>query len=173
MIKELEGILSKRVMVIVTLSFDGVNNTHDYVRWPIRWNHYMKNVEAYKNLQKRFPLLRLNSWTTLSCLNVGNLPNILDYTTEHNIDHDWAFLNTPNVYHVKHKNRFTEFAKIKLQESSYEQCRKISENVAIGKDNDDELMKHIGHQDKLRKIDYKDYFNLDLNLSKNSDAKRL
>lgn len=173
MIKELEAILSKRVMVIVTLSFDGVNDTHDYVRWPIKWRNYTKNVEAYKNLQKRFPSLRLNSWTTLSCLNVGNLPNILDYITENNIDHDWAFLNTPNVYHVKYKNRFTEYAKNKLQQSSYEECRKISESVAIGKDNDNELMKHIKHQDKLRKIDFKNYFNLDPNFSKNSDAKRL
>jgi sulfatase maturation enzyme AslB (radical SAM superfamily) len=173
MIKELEAILSKRVMVIVTLSFDGVNDTHDYVRWPIKWRNYTKNVEAYKNLQKRFPSLRLNSWTTLSCLNVGNLPNILDYITENNIDHDWAFLNTPNVYHVKYKNRFTEYAKNKLQQSSYEECRKIAESVAIGKNNDEELLEHITRQDELRKIEYKDYFNLDPNFSKNSEAKRL
>ena len=172
MIKELEGILSKRVMVIVTLSFDGVEDTHDYVRWPIKWKNYVDNVKQYQNLQKQFPLLKLNSWTTVSCLNVANLPNILDFTTEHNIDHDWAFLNTPNVFHVKHKNRYTEFAKYRLQTSSYEQCRKISESVAVGQDNDAELMDKIKQQDTLRGIDYKNYFNLDPNFSKNNEAKR-
>ena len=159
-------------MVIVTLSFDGVEDTHDYVRWPIKWKNYVDNVKQYQNLQKQFPLLKLNSWTTVSCLNVANLPNILDFTTEHNIDHDWAFLNTPNVFHVKHRNRFTEFAKYRLQTSSYEQCRKISESVAVGQDNDAELMDKIKQQDTLRGIDYKNYFNLDPNFSKNNEAKR-
>ena len=172
MIKELEGILSKRVMVIVTLSFDGVEDTHDYVRWPIKWKNYVDNVKQYQNLQKQFPLLKLNSWTTVSCLNVANLPKIVDFTTEHNIDHDWAFLNTPNVFHVKYKNRFTEFAKHRLQTSSYEQCRKISESVAVGQNNDAELMDKIKQQDTLRGIDYKNYFNLDPNFSKNNEAKR-
>ena len=112
MIKELESILYKRVMVIVTLSFDGVGDTHDYVRWPIKWKNYAKNVKAYQDLQKQFPSLRLNSWTTVSCLNVANLPNILDFTTEHNIDHDWAFLNTPNVFHVKIMETFVNVWRI-------------------------------------------------------------
>ena len=172
MIKELESILSKRVMVIVTLSFDGVGDTHDYVRWPIKWKNYAKNVKAYQDLQKQFPLLRLNSWTTVSCLNVANLPNILDFTTEHNIDHDWAFLNTPNVFHVKLRNRFTEFAKNKLQSSSYAQCRKIADSVAVGKNNDKELIEHINRQDTLREIDYKDYFSFDPNFSRNNLANR-
>ena len=41
MIKELEDILKKRIMVIVTLSFDGTGNVHDYVRWPIKWTNYI------------------------------------------------------------------------------------------------------------------------------------
>lgn len=160
MISELEDILRKRTMVIVTLSFDGVGDTHDYVRWPIKWKNYIKSVTAYKKLQKQYPLLKLNTWTTVSCLNVGNLPNILDFTTEHNLDHDWAFLNTPSVYHVKYQNRFTRKAKNILQSSSYQQCRKIADSVAVDKDNDTALMYHMAKQDRLRNIDYQDYFNL-------------
>ena len=172
MIKELEGILSKRVMVIVTLSLDGVEDTHDYVRWPIKWENYIKNVKAYQTLQKQFPLLRLNSWTTVSCLNVANLPNILDFTTEHNLDHDWAFLTSPSVYQVRHRNRFTEQAKIKLQSSSYPNCRELAKSVAVGQDNDDELIQKLEEQDNLRKIHYNNYFNFDPNFSRNKEAKR-
>lgn len=157
LIKELEDILKNKIMVIVTLSLDGVQETHDYVRWPIKWTNYTESVTKYKNLQKQYPLLKLNTWTTVSSLNIANLPKILDFTSDHNLDHDWAFLDKPNVFSVKYKNRFTEKAKIILQSSSYSQCRKIADNVAVADDNDADIMNFIQHQDNLRKIDYTDY----------------
>ena len=118
MINELEGILRNRTMVIVTLSFDGTGDVHDYVRWPIKWKNYIKSVAAYKNLQKQYPLLKLNCWTTVSSLNVENLPSILDFVTEQGLDHNWAFLNDPDALNVKYKNKFTVSAKKKLSKFS-------------------------------------------------------
>ena len=159
MIRELETILRNRTMVIVTLSFDGTGDVHDYVRWPIKWKHYTKTVQAYKDLQKQYPLLKLNCWTTVSSLNVENLPNILDFATEQGLDHDWAFLNTPDPLNVKYKNKFTISAKKKLLKSPYAVCRDISDKLAIGPDNDSILEQFIRRQDKLRKINIKDYLN--------------
>ena len=146
-------------MVIVTLSFDGTGDVHDYVRWPIKWKHYTKTVQAYKDLQKQYPLLKLNCWTTVSSLNVENLPNILDFATEQGLDHDWAFLNTPDPLNVKYKNKFTISAKKKLLKSPYAVCRDISDKLAVGPDNDSILEQFIRRQDKLRKINIKDYLN--------------
>ena len=159
-------------MVIVTLSFDGVGDVHDYVRWPIKWKNYIKSVKAYKQLQKQFPLLKLNFWTTVSSLNVGNLPNILDFATENNVDHDWAFLNEPDALNVKYKNKLTLNAKEKLSNSSYAVCRDIANKIAIDKDNTEQLDLYIKRQDYLRKINFKDYFNFDLNLATKSSANR-
>ena len=159
MIRELETILRNRTMVIVTLSFDGTGDVHDYVRWPIKWKHYTKTVQAYKDLQKQYPLLKLNCWTTVSSLNVENLPNILDFATEQGLDHDWAFLNTPDQLNVKYKNKFTISAKKKLMKSPYAVCRDISDKLAVGPDNDSILEQFIRRQDKLRKINIKDYLN--------------
>ena len=159
MIRELETILRNRTMVIVTLSFDGTGDVHDYVRWPIKWKHYTKTVQAYKDLQKQYPLLKLNCWTTVSSLNVENLPNILDFATEQGLDHDWAFLNTPDPLNVKYKNKFTISAKKKLMKSPYAVCRDISDKLAVGPDNDSILEQFIRRQDKLRKINIKDYLN--------------
>ena len=159
MIQELETILRNRTMVIVTLSFDGTGDVHDYVRWPIKWKHYTKTVQAYKDLQKQYPLLKLNCWTTVSSLNVENLPNILDFATEQGLDHDWAFLNTPDPLNVKYKNKFTICAKKKLMKSPYAVCRDISDKLAVGPDNDSILEQFIRRQDKLRKINIKDYLN--------------
>ena len=158
MIKELEVILKNRAMVIVTLSFDGVGDVHDYVRWPIKWKNYTKTVLAYKNLKKQYPLLKLNFWTTVSSLNVANLPNILDYTTEHGIDHDWAFLNDPDALNVKYKNKFTTTAKEKLANSSYPVCKDIADKIAIAEDNSEKLDLFIKRQDYIRKINIKDYY---------------
>ncbi len=159
MIKELEAILKNRIMVIVTLSFDGTGDVHDYVRWPIKWKNYIKSVKAYKQLQKQFPLLKLNFWTTVSSLNVANLPNILDFATEHNIDHTWAFLSNPKALDVRFKNKLTVSAKQKLSASSYKVCRDIADKIAVDIDNTDKLDLFIKRQDFLRKIDIKDYLN--------------
>lgn len=157
MIKELEAILTKRIMVIVTLSFDGTGDVHDYVRWPIKWKNYIKSVRAYKQLQKQFPLLKLNFWTTVSSLNVENLPSILDFAIKNNIDHDWAFLNNPKALDVKYKNKFTISAKQKLSNSSYEVCRDIANKIAVDEDNSKDIDLYIKRQDYLRKINIKDY----------------
>jgi len=173
MIKELETILRNRIMVIVTLSFDGVAKIHDYVRWPVKWKNYIKNVNAYKNLQKQFPLLKLNFWTTISSLNVENLPSILDFATEHSIDHNWAFLSEPDALNVKYKNKFTLRAKEKLSNSSYAVCRNIADKIATNKDNSEQINLYIKKQDYIRKINIADYFSFNENLSKNNWAKRL
>jgi sulfatase maturation enzyme AslB (radical SAM superfamily) len=159
MIKELEPILRDRVMVIVTLSLDGTGEVHDYLRWPIKWKNYTKIVKSYQDLQKQYPLLKLNCWTTVSSLNVENLPSILDFAAEQGLDHDWAFLNTPDPLNVKYKNKFTIRAKQKLSKSSYAICRDISKKIAVAQDNNKLIELFIKKQDKLRNIDIKDYFN--------------
>jgi len=160
MIKELETILRNKTMVIVTLSLDGIGDVHDYVRWPIRWKNYRQTVQSYKNLQKQYPLLKLNCWTTVSSLNVENLPSILDYVFEQGLDHDWAFLNRPDPLNVKYKNKFTTRAKQKLSKSSYPICREISKKIAVAQDNNSLLELFIKRQDRLRKIYISDYLNL-------------
>ena len=60
MIPELEDVLKRKIMVIVTLSLDGIGDVHDYVRWPIKWKNYEKSVLAYQELQKKYKLLQLD-----------------------------------------------------------------------------------------------------------------
>lgn len=146
-------------MVIVTLSLDGVGDTHDYVRWPIKWKDYVKSVKAYKDLQKQYPLLRLNTWTTVSSLNVANFSSILDFVTEQNLEHSWALLHEPTAYDPRFKNSFTMAAKEKLQKSSYKVCQDLANAIAIRENNDQQLNLLIKKQDFLRKIDIKNYLN--------------
>ncbi len=150
MIKEIEDALQRNIMVIVTMSLDGIGNVHDYTRWPIKWIDYEKTVTAYQDLQKKYKLLKLDMWTTVSCLNIKTLPDIIKFCKNRNIPHDWAFLEQPSVLSVRYKNRFTEEAK-----------NVSPEDVAIDKNNDHLLELFMKRQDLLRGIDHKDYFNFD------------
>ena len=68
MIKELETVLERNIMVIVTMSLDGLGDVHDYTRWPIKWKDYVKTVDAYQQLQKKYRLLQLDMCTLITSI---------------------------------------------------------------------------------------------------------
>jgi sulfatase maturation enzyme AslB (radical SAM superfamily) len=148
MISELEDVLKRKIMVIVTMSLDGIGDVHDYTRWPIKWSDYKETLNRYQELQKKHKLLQLDMWTTVSCLNVKTLPDIINFAKNKGVPHDWSFLSQPSVLNVRYTNRFTSRAK-----------HLFPEHVATDEDNDKLLEEFIRQQDSLRKIDIKDYFN--------------
>jgi sulfatase maturation enzyme AslB (radical SAM superfamily) len=159
-ISEIEELLKKEMRVIITLSFDGTEKVHDYARWPILWEDYKKNVLKYIELRKQYTTLRLNFWTTVSCLNVGDLENIIGYAKEVEIDHAYGFCIQPAVLDIRHENKLTVTAKESLSKTDNKLLNSIANNCcAFKKNNDEELKKFISSQDALRNINYKTYFN--------------
>ena len=102
-LEELIDVVNCGIEVTVTLSFDGVGPVHELVRWPIKWNEFYSNLMAYKNMP-----IKLNLWTTVSALNVDDLPNIINFANAHNIDHSYAYLVYPKELVVENKDT-TEF----------------------------------------------------------------
>ena len=102
-IPELEEVVARGIEVVVTVSLDGVEEAHDYVRWPIKWDKFYKNLMIYKSM----PLAELNTWTTVSALNIGDLNNIFAFVKKHNLLHSYALLNTPDELNVKYTNKLT------------------------------------------------------------------
>jgi len=159
-IAELKELLSQGIRVIVTLSFDGVGNVHDYVRWPVLWKNFDSNVKKYIALRETYSNLRLNFWTTVSSLNVGDLKNIIDYAKQQQIDHAYGFCIRPDVLDIRHENKLTVSAKESLFKIDNELLNSIANKCgSFKKNNDIELKKFISSQDALRNIDYKTYFN--------------
>lgn len=87
---ELVGIANQGIEVTVTVSCDGIGAVHDFVRWPIPWQEFLDNLMTYKTMP-----VKLNLWTTVSVLNVDDLPNIQAFAHEHGIKHSWAYLKDP------------------------------------------------------------------------------
>jgi len=154
MIDELENILKKGVVAIVTLSLDGTEAVHDYVRWPIKWSKYTENVNKYIELRNRYKNLHLDFWTTVSSLNLNDFLNIQTYAAQMRIPHDWAFLHTPEVLDVRYANALTENAE-----------HSFIGQVAIDEDNSTRLERFIKRQDLMRGISIRNYFSLAENLS--------
>jgi organic radical activating enzyme len=170
-IPEIEELLKKEMRVIITLSFDGTKNIHDYTRWPILWKDYKKNVAKYVELRKQYTTLRLNFWTTVSCLNVEDLGNIINYAKTVDIDHAYGFCIQPSPLDIRYVNKLTLEAKQQLLSMGNNLLSAIATKCgSLNIDNSAELKNFIHAQDTLRNINFKDYFNFDLNFSKNNLA---
>jgi sulfatase maturation enzyme AslB (radical SAM superfamily) len=134
-IDEVEDLINRGIKVTVTVSLDGIEDVHDYVRWPINWSRFYNNLMHYKNIKG----LDLNTWTTVSALNVHNFIAIKQFVDNHKINHSYAFLHNPDCLNVKYKNDRT------LPYTSL-----FPNIVAVGKNNQNELNDYIKKQEELR-----------------------
>jgi sulfatase maturation enzyme AslB (radical SAM superfamily) len=134
-IDEIEQLIDRGIKITVTVSLDGIEEVHDYVRWPIKWNKFYENLMHYK----RIPKLELNTWTTVSALNIHNFILIKRFVASHQLAHSYAFLHSPDALNVKYQNNLTLPYKTMFP--------KI---VAVGKNNQTELDEFIKKQKELR-----------------------
>ena len=107
---ELFDIVQQGVEVTVTVSCDGIGAVHELVRWPILWKEFYNNLMVYKTM----PVL-LNLWTTVSVLNVDDLPNIQAFAKQHKIDHSYAYLEYPQELAVDNNDLLSRQAYISKQ----------------------------------------------------------
>lgn len=107
---ELEDLANRGVQVTVTVSIDGIGPVYEYVRWPVKWDKFYTNLMKYVDMP-----VKLNLWTTVSALNVDDLPNIIAFAREHNIDHSYAYLKDPIELTVENKGTPVSLAYIQKQ----------------------------------------------------------
>ena len=144
-IPEIEELLNHGIHVTITVSLDGIGQVHDYVRWPIKWEKFERNLAIYKSMG----IQELNTWTTISALNIGDLKNIFAYTQDQGFDHSWALLAQPDVLNIKYSNHFTRTADVPDE---------LKTIVGQDRDNTVELQLWTHRQDQLRGIKLWDYY---------------
>ena len=109
-IDELEDLSKRGVQVTVTVSLDGIGSVYEYVRWPVKWDKFYSNLMKYREMP-----VKLNLWTTVSALNIDDLPNIIAFARQYNIDHSYAYLEEPVELAVKNKDTPESLAYIQKQ----------------------------------------------------------
>ena len=145
LITVLPELVKRGIKITVTVSLDGIGSCHDYVRWPVKWQDVEHNIQAYQNME----LHELNTWTTVSALNIGDLKNIFSYVEQNNLKNSWALLENPSVLSVKHSNHLTRQADVPDE---------LKHIVASGEDNTVELQLWTTAQDHTRGIKMWDYY---------------
>jgi len=156
-LKNLVNLLERKIQIIVTLSLDGTDLVHDYVRWPIKWDQYQQTVNTYLDISRKYSNLKIQAWTTLHTLNAANFPDILNYCDSANIGHSWAYLQQPTELDVKYYNQMSAAARDKLSIHHDSRCQEAAEVMATLSDNQFDFDQFVLKQDSLRKICIKDY----------------
>lgn len=136
-IDEVIQLLDKGIEVTITVSLDGIEETHDYVRWPIKWNKFYENLMFYKSIDR----LDLNTWTTVSSLNIHNFRTIKQFVANHQLNHSYAFLHSPDPINVRYENNLT---------LPYKNV--FPGIVAVDKNNQFELDEFLKQQNEIRGI---------------------
>jgi sulfatase maturation enzyme AslB (radical SAM superfamily) len=134
-IDELENLIDQGIEVTVTVSLDGIEKVHDLVRWPIKWDRFYENLLKYQSM----PNLNLNTWTTVSALNIKDLNNIFKFVLDHKLKHSYALLNMPDVLNIRYSNSMT---------NPYRDL--IPGQVAVDRNNQIELDEYLTKQYRLR-----------------------
>ena len=107
---ELVPLTERGIDITVTVSFDGMGDVHDFIRWPIKWDKFYENLMTYKTMP-----VRLNLWTTVSVLNQHQLPDLIEFARLHSIDHEYAYLKQPTALDVDNKDQEAVNAYIQKQ----------------------------------------------------------
>jgi molybdenum cofactor biosynthesis enzyme MoaA len=107
---ELEELANRGIQITVTVSIDGIGSIYDYVRWPVKWDKFYSNLMKYREMP-----VKLNLWTTVSALNVDDLPNIIAFAQQYGIDHSYAYLKEPVELAVENKDTPESLAYIQKQ----------------------------------------------------------
>lgn len=109
---ELLPLIERGIDVTVTVSLDGIGSVHDFVRWPIKWDTFYKNLMTYKSMP-----VKLNLWTTVSVLNTDDLLNIVAFAREHGINHSYAYLKQPSELAIENLGTAESLAYIQKQKA--------------------------------------------------------
>lgn len=134
-INEIKDLIARGVDITITVSLDGIDEVHDYVRWPIKWNKFYENLMYYKSIDKA----NLNTWTTVSALNIHNFITIKQFAANHQLAHSYAFLHSPDPINVRYENDLT---------LPYKNI--FPGIVAVDKNNQPEIDEYIKQQKQLR-----------------------
>lgn len=146
LLPNIENLLDRGIHIIITLSLDGTDKVHDYVRWPIRWFQYQATVEKYRHLATQNYNLKLQAWTTLHALNAADFDNIKSYVRDQKLGHSWAYLEQPSALNLRYTNDRSRA--VKYLDPGF---------IATDRDNQVDLDRFIQEQDRLRSIDIRDY----------------
>ena len=93
---------------------------------------------------------------------INDLENMLRYADDLRIGFSYGLLEYPDQMNVHYKNNFTKQARENFEKSDILLLKQLAPLVASKYNNTKELVDFVTYQDKLRNINYRDYFDIEL-----------
>lgn len=154
-ITNLDSILKRKIKVFITISLDGVGKIFEYTRHPLKWDNFVNIVDKYSSLSIENKFLSLNFWTTVSVYTIGDLPNIINFAKEKQIELSYGFLHEPDPLNIIYKNPITMSAKNLFTNKD----ENLFHLIGSSQNNSDKLLNYMKIQDKIRGTNYEDCYN--------------
>ncbi|CAB4133321.1 AslB Arylsulfatase regulator (Fe-S oxidoreductase) [uncultured Caudovirales phage] len=147
------SILKKFKNVNLCVSIDGIKSVFEYMRFPLKWDILVKNLELYRTLT---PLVSVSY--TISNTNIMYYSETVEWFADQNLDYNHNIVSSPNYFCP---SNLTPIQKTKILESNPNYKNELSDILDINKEFDNELYyrfkQEINTQDCLKNINIKNY----------------
>ena len=138
-----QNILKQFKNLNICLSIDGIEKRFEYMRFPLKWNILLENINFFKSLN-----IDLFVSYTISNLNIFYYNETVEWFNQQGLRYNYNIVSEPNYFSL---NALPEKIKLELNQELFRQhCIDDDNNFSL-------LLKEIKHQDQLKNISIKDY----------------
>lgn len=89
--------------VEITLSLDGLDKQFEYIRYPLKWETVVSNVQELQQLSSKFSNIKLTVNYTVSVLSFLYANKFLHWANSNNLPNvNWNIVTIPEIYNIKH-----------------------------------------------------------------------
>jgi sulfatase maturation enzyme AslB (radical SAM superfamily) len=127
----------------ICLSIDGIEKRFEYIRYPLKWNILLENIDFFKSIN-----IDLFVSYTISNLNIFYYNETVDWFNKQELRHNHNLVTYPSHFSV---NALPEKIKLELKQELFGQ------HSADDDANFSLFLKEIQQQDQLKNISIKDY----------------
>jgi sulfatase maturation enzyme AslB (radical SAM superfamily) len=125
----------------ICLSIDGIQKQFEYIRYPLKWDVLLKNIEEYREVGAS-----LSVSFTISNLNILYYDEIVNWFNQQKLEYNSNFVIAPKHFNIE-----------VLPPAIKKHLPFIKNPSHFDRDLFSQFMKEIKGQDKLKNIDIKDY----------------
>jgi MoaA/NifB/PqqE/SkfB family radical SAM enzyme len=137
-------ILSKFKNVSICLSIDGIGPVFEYMRFPLKWNVLLENIEKFKTISKH-----LSVSYTLSNVNIMYYQETVDWFNSQDLQFYHNLVTFPAYYNI---NSLPEFVKSEPAIAQFFREHKPSDDVLFQK-----AIADLERQDNLKNINCRNF----------------
>lgn len=138
-----QNILGRFKNLNVCLSIDGIEKRFEYMRFPLKWNILLENIDFFKSLN-----IDLFVSYTISNLNIFYYDETVEWFNQQGLRYNYNIVSYPEYFSI---DALPEKIKLDLKQELFKQ-HSVKDDANFSR-----CLLEIQEQDKLKKISIKDY----------------